>query len=310
MAIDRRSFLRGVASAGAVAASSALPVEARGSEGAAKAPDDAVGMLYDATKCIGCKTCVVACHEANGLPPDTRHDPLYDAPRDLNDWTKNIIKLYQGEDGEQSFMKMQCMHCIDPACVGACMIGALQKREYGIVTWDPDRCIGCRYCQVACPYNVPKFEWDDRAPKIVKCEMCNHLLAKGDIPACCDVCPVEAVIFGRYDDLLAEAERRLEEQPERYEPKIFGQHDGGGTQVIYLSAMGISFEDLGLPDLGEEPVPALPRRLQHGIYQGAVAPVALYGLLALAVWRARRGEGEPTGEGGSAGGDETGGGAS
>ena len=120
----RRSFLKGLACAGASAVAAAAPVEA--SE-ARKAPDDARGMLYDTTRCIGCKACVVACHEANDLPPDNRHDPLHDMPQALNDRTKNIIKLYK-EEGRRSYVKQQCMHCIDPACVGACMIGALQKR--------------------------------------------------------------------------------------------------------------------------------------------------------------------------------------
>ncbi len=128
-------------------------------------------MLYDATRCIGCQACVTACKTANNMPGN-----LYDPPNDLNGDTKNIIKLYEG-DGEKSYMKQQCMHCIDPGCVNACMIGAFKKREYGIVTWDPDRCIGCRYCQVACPYNIPKFQWDTAMPDIVKCELCNHMIS-------------------------------------------------------------------------------------------------------------------------------------
>ena len=172
MTMDRRTLLKGAAAVGAGAAvSAATPVEA--STVRPVAPPDAVGMLYDATRCIGCRACVTACQTANNMPGN-----LYDPPNDLNGENKNIIKLYEG-DGERSYMKQQCMHCIDPGCVNACMIGALKKREYGIVTWDIDRCIGCRYCQVACPFNIPKFEWDDPFPKIVKCQLCNHLLEKG-----------------------------------------------------------------------------------------------------------------------------------
>ncbi len=167
-------------------------------------------MLYDATRCIGCRACVTACKTANNLPGN-----LYDPPNDLNGETKNIIKMYE-VDGESSYMKQQCMHCIDPGCVNACMIGAFKKREYGIVTWDPDRCIGCRYCQVACPYNIPKFQWDTAVPKIVKCELCNHMLARGEEPGCCQACPKEAVIFGTYEELLADARQRIAEYPERY----------------------------------------------------------------------------------------------
>ena len=289
---DRRSFLKGMACAGASAAAAAVPLAARASE-KPQAPDDALGMLYDSTKCIGCKTCVVACHEANGLEPDTRANPLYDMPLDNNDRTKNIIKLYQDEN-QRSYMKKQCMHCIDPGCVGACMIGSLQKREYGIVTWDPNRCIGCRYCQVACTYSIPRFEWESAAPKIIKCELCTHRIAEGGGPACCEVCPRQAVIFGKHKDLLAEARRRLAEQPERYVPKIFGEHDGGGTQVLYLSH--VEFEKLGLPVLGDEGTGSLNRTVQHGVYQGFIAPAALYAVLGGVMLRNRQANKKQGGE--------------
>ncbi|MDX2473561.1 MAG: hydrogenase 2 operon protein HybA [Candidatus Krumholzibacteria bacterium] len=279
---SRRSFLKGLAYAGATAAGSALPAAASETR---EAPSDAVGMLYDTTLCIGCKTCVVACHEANDLPPDDRQDPLHDAPTALNDRTKNIIKLYE-ENGVRSYMKEQCMHCVDAACVGACMIGALQKREYGIVTWDASRCIGCRYCQVACPYNIPKFEWESAAPRIIKCELCNHRLAENKEPACCEVCPRSAVIYGTREELLAEAKKRLAANPDKYVPKIYGEHDGGGTQVMYISH--VPFEKLGLPDLGEEAVPSLNRQIQHGVYKGMVAPAALYAVLGGVMLRNRR----------------------
>ncbi|MBD3222081.1 hydrogenase 2 operon protein HybA [bacterium] len=279
---NRRSFLQGLATAGATAATSALPVQAKGPIGA---PDDAVGMLYDTTLCIGCKSCVVACNEANELPPDTRRDELYQAPMSLNDQTKNIIKLYKDGD-RRSYMKQQCMHCLDPGCATACMIGSYQKREYGIVTWDPDKCIGCRYCQLACPYEIPKFEWDDTTPRLVKCEMCNHLIAKGQQPACCEVCPRGAVIYGKYTDLLEEAHRRLEDNPGRYVDHVYGEKEAGGSQVLYLSH--VPFEMLGLPPLDEESAGKLTRSVQHGIYKGFIAPVALYAILGTVMLRNRR----------------------
>ena len=187
MTMDRRTLLKGAAAVSAgVAVSTATSAEASSTRPVA--PPDAVGMLYDATRCIGCRACVTACKTANNMPGN-----LYDPPNDLSGDTKNIIKLYES-DGEKSYMKQQCMHCIDPGCVNACMIGAFKKREYGIVTWDKDRCIGCRYCQVACPYNIPKFQWDTAVPEIVKCELCNHMLARGEEPGCCQACPKEAVI--------------------------------------------------------------------------------------------------------------------
>ena len=279
----RRSFLKGVACAGASIAGSALPAVA--SQEKPKAPEDAVGMLYDTTLCIGCKTCVVACHEANGLKPDNRANALYDAPTDLNERTKNIIKLYK-DDNQRSYVERQCMHCIDPSCATACMIGSLQKREHGIVTWDPNRCIGCRYCQMACPYHIPKFEWSQTAPKIIKCEMCNHLIAEGKEPACCEVCPRGAVIYGTHKELLATAKKRLADHPGKYVPKIYGEHDNGGTQVLYLSH--IDFEKLDLPDLGDKSTGSLNKEVQHGIYKGMIAPVALYAVLGGVMLRNRK----------------------
>jgi formate dehydrogenase beta subunit len=282
--ISRRSAFK-LAIAGAattIAAPAAASVPRR-------APADAVGLLYDTTKCIGCKACMVACREANGLEADTSWSGgLYQAPLDLNEKTKTVIKLF--DDGNQrSYMKAQCMHCIDPACASACMLGAFKKREFGIVTYDVDLCVGCRYCEVACPFGVPKFEWSKALPKMVKCELCNHRLAKGQQPACSEVCPRQAVIFGRREDLLREARTRIAENPGKYVPKIYGETDGGGTQCLYLSH--VDFEKVGLPALGEESTPTLQRSIQHGIYKGFAAPVALYGLLGFVMFRNRKKEG-------------------
>jgi len=283
--ITRRAALCGLLTAGATAvnippsSAAALPAP----------PADAVGLLYDTTLCIGCKACVVACQDANGLPRDpTGIDARYDAPVDLNYRAKNVIKLYHDGD-RRSFVKVQCMHCVDPACVAACMLGALKKREFGIVSYDVDYCVGCRYCEVACPYGVPKFQWASSAPRIVKCELCNHRLAKGQEPACTEVCPRHAVIFGKRADLLAEAKRRIAENPGRYVDKIYGETDGGGTQVLYLSH--VPFDKLGFPDLGDQPAPQLARSVQHGVYRGFAAPLALFGVLGLIAFRNQKHEG-------------------
>ena len=285
MSTDRRAFFKNIAAAATL---TALPTAALARE-KKKAPADAVGLLYDATLCIGCKTCNVACRQANDLPPDTSGygEGLYDAPNSLNGSTKTVIQLYK-EAEEQSFVKKQCMHCVDPACVGACMLGALKKGQFGVVSYDVNKCVGCRYCQAVCPFNVPQFQWTKVAPRIVKCELCKERLAEGKEPACTEVCPRKAVIFGKYTDLLDEAHKRLRENPNKYVPKVYGERELGGTQVLYLSH--VEFEKLGFRFKQEESVPHLQQSVSHGIYKGFVGPVALYALLGAVMFRNRKSE--------------------
>jgi formate dehydrogenase beta subunit len=241
------------------------------------APAGALGLLYDATVCIGCKACVSACTTANGLIPDTeRSGGLWQMPTDLNAQTKNIIRLYQSADGsEHSFIKRQCMQCIDPACVSGCPFGALTKGDKGIVEWKANRCIGCRYCEISCPFDVPRFEWAKFNPKIVKCELCRHRLADGQQPACTSVCPTGAVIFGTRQQLLVEAKRRIAAHPGKYfENRVYGEYDLGGTQVLYLSH--VPFDKLGLPVDGNESRAEYGSKVHRVIYKGMVIPVVVY----------------------------------
>lgn len=284
MSINRRTLLKSLATAGATVAAAPVTALARAPK---RRPDDAVGLLYDATRCIGCKACMTACRENAGLDPAAR-DGLWDDPLSLNANAKNIIKLAKGENGSESFMKMQCMHCVDPGCVSVCMLGALQKGDKGVVTYDVDRCIGCRYCQIACPFNVPAFEWKSNTPQIVKCDLCVDRQAEGKIPACADVCPRAAVSFGNVSDLLKDARTRIAAEPEKYEARVYGETDGGGTQVLYLTSKQVSFASLGLPELGDKSVPSLPEKIQHTVYKGFFAPVALYAVLSAVIFRNRK----------------------
>lgn len=286
MEITRRDLLHKITTGGAAmavggavsAATMTGIAHAEAEEG--KVPPQAVGMLYDATRCIGCQTCVVACTKANGLLPDNRRDPLHQSPGDMNYRTKTLIKLYKESDGKEfSFVKQQCMHCIDPACVSACMFGGLKKNpKTGVVTWTGKFCVGCRYCEVACPYNVPKFRWEGFNPEIVKCEFCKDRLAQGEEPACTAVCPKKAVIFGSREELLQEAKLRIAANPGKYyEDRVFGEHEGGGTQVLYLSH--IAYDKVGLPQLGNESIPHKYLKWQKRLYSYLVLPAGLYGLL-------------------------------
>ncbi len=254
--------------------------------------DEWYAMLYDATKCIGCKSCTVACKRVNHLPPELGRDGIHDMAIDLSARTKTIIKLYKSKDGSKSsFVKRQCMHCVHPACVSACPVSAMQKdKKTGIVFWDRNRCIGCRYCMVSCPFEIPKFEWDKAIPHIVKCDMCKdtYLKEKGTT-ACADVCPTGAIIFGKRYELLYEAKKRVKKYPQRYYPRVYGEKDAGGTSVFYLAPKGISFQDLGFPKLKESPA-RISETIQHGIYEIVVPPFLTVGALYLVLKRSEKEE--------------------
>jgi Fe-S-cluster-containing dehydrogenase component len=282
MAMTRREMFKNLAKGSlpilaAGCATTGMCGSAMAEEEEKQAPPGALGLLYDATRCVGCKSCMVACVQANDLQPDTRTDGLHQAPPALNYQTKNIIKLYRTEDGsDHSYFKQQCMHCVDPGCINACMFGGLHKdEETGVVWWNGKYCVGCRYCEIACPYHIPAFQWDGFNPKIVKCELCRDHIAKGaSQPGCTQVCPTHAVIYGRRDELLKEAKRRIMDNPGRYyKDKVYGETEGGGTQVLYLSRVG--FDKLGLPSLGTESIPNR-LRFQHRVYRWMVIPAAIY----------------------------------
>ena len=283
----RRDFLKKASVAVGVAA---LPKSASARVHGGN-PNEYYGMLYDATKCIGCKTCMVACKRANHLPPEPDASGLHDAPEDLSARTVNIIKLYR-EGDKFSFIKRQCMHCVDPTCVSVCPVGAMRKDpKTGIVYWDSSRCIGCRYCMMACPFNIPKFEWDKAFPHIVKCFLCKdtNLKEKG-IPACCEVCPTGAVIFGKRGELLEEAKRRIRDNPGRYIPRVYGENEVGGTQVLYLAS--IDFAKLGLPKLTTESPAEFSRTIHHGIYKSVAPPLFAFGILYYLLFKKEDGERE------------------
>ncbi|HEX6098714.1 MAG TPA: hydrogenase 2 operon protein HybA [Thermoanaerobaculia bacterium] len=282
MTVSRRDLFLTIGTASATAVVGSLPAAAE----TRTAPAGALGLLYDTTVCIGCKACVAACTAANGLAPDTElSGGIWQMPDDLNAQTKNIIQLYRSEDGaESSFMKRQCMQCVDPACASACPFSALSKGEFGIVEWNPTRCIGCRFCEISCPFDVPRFEWAKFNPKIVKCELCRHRFPQGLQPACTEVCPVGAVVFGTRADLLKEAHRRIAANPGKYyQDRVYGEHDLGGTQVIYLSH--VPFAKLGLPEVGNESRAHYGEKVHGVLYKGMVVPTVVYAGLAFLMRR-------------------------
>jgi formate dehydrogenase iron-sulfur subunit len=273
MTMDRRTFLK---LSGAGLGAALLGTRQTAPVRAARA-HDGMAMLYDTTKCIGCRACQNACKEWNGNPPEAAPGGLYDAPMELSADTWTLIQLAKLEGSDQwAFLKRQCMHCLYPACVSACPVGALQQTEYGAVVYDPERCIGCRYCMVACPFGIPKFEWEESLPYIRKCTFCIDRLEDGLEPACAAACPVGAITFGERESLIAEAENRIRNNPDEYVNHIYGKDELGGTSMLYLSH--IPFEKLGLPTLGSEPVTRLSEVVAtYGTPSVALSVAALLG---------------------------------
>jgi Fe-S-cluster-containing dehydrogenase component len=319
MTVNRRDFLRGAAGGAAAAAACAAiganPAEARGNK---TVPENALGLLYDSTLCIGCHACMAACKTVNELPIDDNiGGGLWDSPLELSGKTFTVIKVYYDGTGEHkdqvkdgyAHIKRQCLHCIDPSCVSVCPVQAMSKDTVtGVVSYNADACIGCRYCVAACPYRVPQFQYDTPFPRIAKCELCKHLLAKGGIPACASACPTGATLFGSYKALSTEIDRRKAMKPgetnlfprrtldsgddqERpageYVSDVYGEKALGGTQVRYLA--GVPFDKLGLPvNLPERSYASVSETMQHTLYGGLLAPaVVLAGLVAAAFRGAR-----------------------
>lgn len=281
----RRDFFKLIGATGAALLTGCGAVSA--SEGH-ETNNDTLGMLYDSTKCVGCKACMSACKRVNSDYGSLSYeqakfdsDGLWDAPQDLSGSTRTLIKLFKESDKQWSYIKYSCMHCQKPSCVSVCPVSAMTRdAATGIVSYNKDTCIGCRYCQIACAFNIPKFQWDKAIPQIVKCDLCKftNLLNKG-ITACAETCPTGAITFGKRKELLVIARRRLADKPESYVQHIYGEKELGGTNHLYLAAM--PFEKLGLPLLKDDAPAEFSEKIQHTIYKGFIAPVALYATLCL-----------------------------
>lgn len=203
-----------------------------------------VGILYDSTRCVGCQECEVVCATAHGLPQNDADDmPVAGVLRKTNENRRSVINAYETSAGE-AYIKNQCMHCNQPACAAACLTQAMHKTEEGPVIWRESKCMGCRYCMVSCPFDVPKFEYNSPNPKIAKCDMCCDRIQEGQLPACVENCPAEALTFGSRRELIAEAHRRISSDPDLYYDQVYGEHEAGGTSFLYIAS--VPFNELGL----------------------------------------------------------------
>ncbi len=227
-------------------------------------------LLYDATACIGCKQCEAACAEKNKL----RYDETVAAESHQSDHKYTVVLTKNDK-----FMRRLCMNCQEPACASVCPVGALRKTADGPVTYDENRCMGCRYCMVACPFGVPKYEWSKVLPRIQKCTMCPERVSAGQPTACAEACPTDATKFGDRDELIAEAQQRIRDNPGTYVNHIYGLNEVGGTSVLLLSS--VPFEEFGYrSDLSKDALPVLTYRVLSRIPDF----VPLGGMLLGGVW--------------------------
>jgi formate dehydrogenase iron-sulfur subunit len=262
------------------------------------------GVLYDGTRCIGCRACSVACKSWNRKPDDLEEkvsvEGGIEGKATLSAKTFTYMRYREVGDGDNlkwAFCKIQCMHCEHPACETACIVGALKKNEEtGAVTYDRGACIGCRYCMVACPFGIPTYEWEKPSPWIRKCTFCadrqtgNENEPAGTLhPACVTACPTGALEFGDREELIEEAYRRMEAAPDRYykdgegNPHIYGEKEAGGTAWMYISS--VSPEELDLPKVTNESVPRNARKAMSTLPYYALGVI---GLAAGIYWVTKR----------------------
>jgi formate dehydrogenase iron-sulfur subunit len=214
-------------------------------------------MLIDTTKCILCLRCENECHEFYDLK-DKRLAGTDEAP-ELDAYHYVVLQAHQVQtpQGRKVIgVSKRCLHCLSPACVSVCPVSALHKTDEGPVVWDESRCIGCRYCQNSCPFDIPKFEWDVAWPKIQKCILCHdQRILRGLEPVCSTVCPTQALRFGERDELLAIAHQRLAAEPGKYFNHVYGEKEAGGTLKLFIGA--VDMKELGFPETEEEKYPDL-----------------------------------------------------
>jgi len=285
MSISRRKFLGWMGAAGMSTALS-------GTAGAVtekkfKGYPESFGVLFDSILCIGCRSCEAGCNKVNELPPPSRpFDDLTVLEQKRRTSTKafTVVNRYDSLNGPKSplYRKIQCNHCLEPACASACFVRALKKTKEGPVIYDASVCVGCRYCMIACPFEIPTYEYEKAlSPRIVKCTMCYPRVIEGKLPGCVEACPTEALTFGKREDLIKIARQRIEKYPDRYIDYVYGEHEMGGTSWLYLS--GVPFKAIGMrEDLGSSPAPELTGRALGAVPMVVgLWPVLLTGMYAM-----------------------------
>ncbi|MBU1343962.1 MAG: 4Fe-4S dicluster domain-containing protein [Proteobacteria bacterium] len=258
MAISRRKFLGSIGAAIGASTTGALTKAYGATNKQFKGYPQSFGVLHDTTRCIGCRKCEQACNEVNKLDkPERPFDDLkvLDKKRRTDEAAYTVVNKFGNTP--EVFAKKQCNHCQEPACASACFVKALKKDKTGAVVYDESLCVGCRYCMVACPFNIPAYTYNDPlTPKVTKCTMCLPRIQEGKLPGCVEICPREALVFGKRKDLVALAWKRIYKNPDHYIEHVYGEHEMGGTSWLYLSSL--PFEQIDMrEDLGVTPAPQL-----------------------------------------------------
>ena len=255
MKLSRRGFLR----VAGVTGTAALGVGASRAR-AATAPDakgeNESAMLVDTTLCVGCRGCEAACAEANELAPPSSDEALLKTRRDTAPEQFTVVNGFGtiGRDNAERFAKKQCMHCIEPACASACPVRALDKTPAGPVIYRGERCMGCRYCMVACPFEIPKYQYDKAVPLVRKCTFCAKRQANGQKPACAEVCPIGCA-------RLRQARRAARAGQDPHLPRARRSTTTTSTASTkpaarsWLYISDVPFEQLGMKKVRDEPYP-------------------------------------------------------
>lgn len=262
MEINRRNFLKVLGVTGmSIGTGKALKAQKESKNGDEK---EFYAILYDSMRCGGCQGCEFACALEHGLPdPDIEDLPEVGKKRKTNENRRTVINAFDTSQGEV-YVKNQCMHCNQPACTSACLTEALNKKAEGPVVWDADKCMGCRYCMISCPFDSPKFEYHSSNPKIEKCNMCFERISKGEVPACVEACPAEALSFGTRREMLDLARQRINEFPDFYYNGIYGENEAGGTGYLYIAP--VPFEELGMnTKVQKKPYPEMTKGFLYSV---------------------------------------------
>ena len=228
--VNRRDFIKVSG-----ASLSGLLLHPAGQAQASTLREAELAILYDASKCIGCRACERACKEHNGLPSPE------EVNTELSPTTWNLIAAREGVDREdQPYFNYQCMHCTDAACAMGCPSGALTIDERGFVSFNQGICVGCGYCSQFCPFGIPQMGTVNLITgeaRMAKCTFCRDKIEAGTGgPSCAEACPTGALTWGERGTLLAQAQTRVAElkSGEHKNALLYGENEAGGLHRLSI----------------------------------------------------------------------------